>query len=220
MKKCWLDRDYSWARAGLGKIRMNNGEHEAARQIFQGVIVENRYYIDAYDQMAVAYQLMGQHEEACGVLEKAARLSPNSVPRQRNLGQAALKIGNISVAEKAFRKCVAIGEFSVMKTADAYLGLARVCGLKNDAKEALQWLMLALREFPPEEIGLRAKITEGMVHHETGDYRRARKCGDELEAMLRARPGAARQGKSAWSWRPCCLPSASRMRRPVCCAMW
>jgi tetratricopeptide (TPR) repeat protein len=88
------------------------------------------------------------------------------------------------MAEKAFRKCVAIGEFSVMKTVDAYLGLARVCGLKKEAKEALQWLMLAQREFPPEEIGLRAKITEGLVHHETGDYRRARKCGDELEAML------------------------------------
>ncbi|MGK5069912.1 tetratricopeptide repeat-containing response regulator [Janthinobacterium sp. AD80] len=187
-EKVLAERDYSWARAGLGKIRMNNGEHEAARQIFQGVIVENKYYIDAYDQMATAYQLMGQHEEACGVLEKAARLSPNSVPRQRNLGLAALKVGNVGMAEKAFRKCVSIGEFSVMKTPDAYLGLARVCGLKKDAKEALQWLLLAQREFPPEQIGLRAKITEGMVHHETGDYRRARKCGDELEAMLAEDP--------------------------------
>ncbi|CDG85397.1 response regulator [Janthinobacterium agaricidamnosum] len=178
------ERDYSWAKAGLGKIRMNNGEHEAARQIFQGVIVENKYYIDAYDQMATAYQLMGQHEEACGVLEKAAKLSPNSVPRQRNLGMVALKLGNVAMAEKAFRKCVAIGEYSVMKTPDAYLGLARVCGLKNEPKEALQWLLLAQREFSPEQIGLRAKITEGMVHHETGDYRRARKCGDELEQML------------------------------------
>jgi len=110
------------------------------------------------------------------------------VPRQRSLGQAALKIGNVPMAEKAFRKCVSIGEFSVMKTPDAYLGLARVCGLKNVAKEALQWLMLAQREFPPEQIGLRSKITEGMVYHETGDYRRARACGDELEAMLAEDP--------------------------------
>ncbi|MET3133525.1 tetratricopeptide (TPR) repeat protein [Oxalobacteraceae bacterium GrIS 1.11] len=188
------ERDYNWARTGVGKIRMQNGEHEAARQIFQGVIVENRYYIDAYDQLATALQLMGQNEEACTVLEKAAKLSPNSVPRQRSLGLLSLKLGNIGMAEKAFRKCIAIGEYSVMKTVDAYLGLARVCGIKNEPKEALQWLLLAQREFSSELIGLRAKITEGMVHHESGDYRRARKCGDELEHMLAedgARPDTA-----------------------------
>ena len=185
-EKVLAERDYSWARAGLGKIRMNNGEHEAARQIFQGVIVENKYYIDAYDQMATAYQLMGQHEEACGVLEKAARLSPNSVPRQRNLGLAALKVGNVGMAEKAFRKCIAIGEYSVMKTPDAYLGLARVCGLKNETKEALALLTLAQKEFSGDQIALRAKITEGMVYHESGDFRRARKAGDELDVMLSA----------------------------------
>ena len=35
---------------------------------------------------------------------------------------------------------------------------------------------------------LRAKITEGLVYHESGDYRHARKAGDELEAQLNAHP--------------------------------
>jgi tetratricopeptide (TPR) repeat protein len=182
------DRDYNWARTGLAKIRMNNGDHEAARQMFQGVIAENRFYIDAYDQLATAYQLMGKLEESCDVLEKAAKLSPNSVVRQRRLGQAALKLGNIPLAERAFRKCIAIGEYSVMKTVDAYFGLARICGQKNDAKEALQVLALAQREFQGELVQLRAKITEGLVYHESGDYRRARKTGDELEDMLNNDP--------------------------------
>jgi tetratricopeptide (TPR) repeat protein len=183
-------REYQWARAGLAKIRMANGEFEQARQMFQGVIAENRYYIDAYDQLALAYQGMGQFEEACAVLERAAKLSPNSVPRQRNLGQASLKLGNVAMAEKAFRKCMAIGAWSIRKTPDAYFGLARVCGLKNDPKEALQLLQAAVREFGAEhaDIHLRAKITEGLVYHESGDYRRARKAGDELEEMLRLRP--------------------------------
>jgi tetratricopeptide (TPR) repeat protein len=181
-------REYQWARAGLAKIRMANGEFEQARQIFQGVIAENRYYIDAYDQLAVAYQGLGQAEEACAILERAAKLSPNSVPRQRNLGQASLKLGNIALAEKAFRKCISIGEYSIRKTPDAYLGLARVCGLKNDPKEALQLLIAAQREFGAEhpDLTLRAKITEGLVYHESGDYRRARKAGDELEELLGA----------------------------------
>jgi tetratricopeptide (TPR) repeat protein len=184
------EREYQWAKSGLAKIRMANGEYEQARQIFQGVIADNRYYIDAYDQLANAYQLMGQPEEACGILERAARMSPNSVPRQRSLGQVCLKLGNVGMAEKAFRKCIAIGEYSAMKSADAYLGLARVCGQKNDVKEALQLLLAVQREFADDDhIQLRAKIAEGMVYHESGDFRRARKAGDELEEMLNADPG-------------------------------
>jgi tetratricopeptide (TPR) repeat protein len=182
------EREYQWARSGLAKIRMANGELEQARQLFQGVIAENRYYIDAYDQLALAYQQMGQLEEACSVLERATRLSPNSVPRQRHFGQVCLKLGNVGMAEKAFRKCIAIGEYSYVKTADAYLGLARVCGMKNEPKEALLMLGLVQREFPTDDVRLRAKITEGMVFHESGDYRRARKAGDELEEMLQVSP--------------------------------
>jgi tetratricopeptide (TPR) repeat protein len=178
------EREYNWARTGLGKIRLANGDHEAARQMFQGVIGENRYYIDAYDQLAGALGLLGRHEDACDVLAKAAKLSPNSVQRQRSLGNTALRIGNIPQAEHAFRKCIAIGEYSINRTVDAYLGMARVCGQKGDIKEALRLLATAQRDFPGELIALRSKITEGLVYHESGDFRRARKSGDELEAML------------------------------------
>ena len=180
-------REYQWARTGMAKIRMANGEFEQARQIFQAVIAENRYYMDAYDQLAQAYTAMGQAEEACTILERASKLSPNSVTRQRALGDVSLKLGNVGMAERAFRKCIAIGEYSVMKSADPYLGLARVCGLKNDTKEALQLLLTAQREFSSDQIELRTKITEGMVYHESGDFRRARKAGDDLEEMLKAR---------------------------------
>jgi len=181
-------REYQWARAGIAKIRMANGEFEQARQAFQSVIAENRYYIDAYDQLALTYQNLGKLDEACAILERAAKLSPNSVPRQRNLGNVALKVGNVQLAEQAFRKCMLIGEYSIMKTPDAYLGLARVCGQKNDAKEALRLLLQVQREFAADypDIALRSKITEGLVYHESGDYRRARKAGDELEALLDA----------------------------------
>ncbi|WP_338770296.1 response regulator [Massilia sp. METH4] len=193
-EKLLEEREYNWARTGLGKIRMANGDHEAARQMFQGVIAENRFYIDAYDQLAAVLELLGRHEDACGVLEKAARLSPNSVPRQRSLGNAALRIGNVQLAEHAFRKCLAIGEYSIRRTVDAYLGMARVCGMKNDTKEALRLLAIAQRDFPGELVQLRSKVTEGLVYHESGDYRRARKSGDELETMLgqeRKRPHTA-----------------------------
>jgi len=73
------EREYQWARTGLAKIRLANGEYEQARQMFQGVISENRYYMDAYDQLAAAYTALGQPEEACNILERASKMSPNSV---------------------------------------------------------------------------------------------------------------------------------------------
>jgi tetratricopeptide (TPR) repeat protein len=183
-EKVLQERDFNWARTGVGKIRMANGDNEAARQMFQGVIAENRFYLDAYDQLARSLQNMGRVEDAWAVLARAAKMSPNSVPRQRALGAAALKLGNIALAERAFRKCLQVGEYSIMKTVDAYFGLARVLGQKNDAKEALLLLAAAQRDFSGHMVELRAKITEGLVYHESGDYRRARKSGDELEAML------------------------------------
>ncbi|XLZ68076.1 response regulator [Massilia sp. SR12] len=183
-EKVLQERDFNWARTGVGKIRMANGDNEAARQMFQGVIAENRFYLDAYDQLARSLQNMGRLQESCDVLERAAKLSPNSVPRQRALGATALKLGNIGLAEKAFRKCLQIGEYSIMKTVDAYFGLARVLGQKNDSKEALLLLAAVQRDFSGSMIELRSKITEGLVYHESGDYRRARKSGDELEQML------------------------------------
>ncbi len=183
-----VQREYQWARTGLAKIRLASGEYEQARQIFQTVIAENRYYMDAYDHLAKAYSAMGQAEDACNILERAAKLSPNSVTRQGALGLVSLKLGNMGMAEKAFRKCIAIGEYSVMKSADPYLGLARVCGQKNETKEALALLQQAQKEFSSDQVLLRAKITEGMVYHESGDYRRARKSGDELEVMLQQNP--------------------------------
>jgi tetratricopeptide (TPR) repeat protein len=179
-----LERDYDWAKVGLAKIRMLDGDVEAARQMFQNVIADNRFYLDAYDQLATAYTRLGQSDEACNVLERATKMSPNSISRQRNLGEVAFKLGNVQMAEKAFRKCISIGEHSALKTADAYFGLARVFGMKNDPKEALALLATAQKEFGGEMTGLRAKITEGLVYHESGDYRRARKSGDELESLL------------------------------------
>ncbi|WP_338844940.1 response regulator [Massilia sp. W12] len=179
-------RQFSWAMTGVASIRMQNGEAEIARSMLTEVINGNRYFMEAYDQLALAHQQLGQFEEAALVLEKAATMSPNSVLRQRSLGEVSLKLGHTQIAERAFRKCLALGEHSVLKSADAYLGLARICGMKNDTDEALSLLHQVQREFTSEQIRLRSKITEGLVLHESGEWERARKSGTELSAMLQA----------------------------------
>jgi len=179
-------RDFSWAKTGLAKILFKEGLYDSARQMFLEVIADNRNYIDAYDSLAATYQQMGLMEEAAKTLERVAKLSPNSIARQRNLGELSFKLGNVQVAEKAFRKCLQVGEHSALKTPDAYFGLARICGQKNEIKEALQLLVSVQKEFSDETLRVRTKITEGLVYHESGDFRKARKAGDELSEMLEA----------------------------------
>jgi CheY-like chemotaxis protein len=185
------DRDFSWAKVGLAKIRLLEGEYSVACQMFQEVITENRLYLDAYDQLAAAHKQLGQSEQACNVLERAAKLSPNSVHRQKTLGEVSLRLGDVPLAEKAFRKCISVGEHSVHKTADPYFGLARVCGLKKAPKEAMQILETVQRKFSGDVSQLRARITEGLVCLDNGDDQQAIVIGQELEAMLASASAAS-----------------------------
>lgn len=179
-------REFTWATAGVAKIHMLKGEYEPAKRLYRQILEDNHYFIEAYDQLAVAFQHLGQYEDAVIMLERAAKLSPNSVLRQRNLGEVAMRLGRTQLAEKAFRKSVMVGHHSVVKTPDSHLGLARICGMKNEPKEALELLTSVHREYNNPTVRLRTKITEGMVYHESGDYKKARKAGDELGDMLAA----------------------------------
>lgn len=178
------DNDYAWAKTGLARIHLENHDLEAAKLMLQEVIADNSHYLEAYDLLALAHQQLGQAAEAEQVLQSAAKMSPNSVLRQKNLGTIALKLGNIEVAEKAFRKSVEVGAHSVLRSPDAYFGLARVCGQKNEPKEALELLGAVQKAFETKEVKLRAKITEGLVYHESGDWVKARKSGEEMSRLL------------------------------------
>lgn len=178
------ERETAWATTGLATIRMRQGEVQAARFMFEKVIGSNRYYLDAYDQLATAYRELGMNDAACEVLEKAVQLSPNSVTRQQEIGDIALAAGNLPLAERAFRKCIAIGEYSVRKTSAPYFGLARVCGQQENTVEAMQLLQAVQRDFPDEPLKLRAKFAEMRVFSESGDYVRAHRSGQELVAQM------------------------------------
>jgi len=178
------ERDFAWAKTGIAKIRLENGEVAEAKMMLQRVIAENPHYLEAYDHLAAAQQQLGEFADAQQVLQSATKLSPNSVLRQKTLGAIALRLGNIDVAEKAFRKSVEVGEHSILRTPDSYLGLARVCGQKNESKEAFKLLAAVQAKFDTEEVRVRAKISEGLVYHESGDYMKARKSGEELGNLL------------------------------------
>ena len=108
--------------------------------MLKNVLIENPSFLEAHDLLAKTLQDMGDLEGTNNALERAIKLSPNSVIRQKNLGDVALKMDKLENAEKAFRKSISLGEYSVLKNSDAYIGLAKTCHASANSGEALKVL--------------------------------------------------------------------------------
>lgn len=178
-------RDIPWAQLGLARAHMAAGELEQARDLLETLVTENRSYLEAHDWLANVHHALGNLEQAEAVLETAARISPNSVVRQKSLGEVSLQLGKVENAEKAFRRSVTLGEHSVLKTPDAYLGLAKACSAQDNPKEALQVLGTLAKQFDSDEVKIKALATEGMVHHRAGDPIAARKVAQQVAETLK-----------------------------------
>lgn len=183
------ERDYPWAKAGLAKILIQNGEVASAKTLLEETIRETPYYLEAHDLLAQTLQAMGELEAAAQSLEQATKLSPNSVARQKTLGDVALKLGRLDLAERAFRKSVALGENSILKTSDAYLGLAKTCSAKSSPDEALKVLGQLNKTFSDEPTRLKSMAAEGNVHDQAGHRDKALEIANALEQEL-AKKGA------------------------------
>lgn len=177
-------RQIPWAKVGVAKILLQTGDPAKARVLLEEVLRDNGAYLEAHDLLAKALQALGEFEAAGQALERAVRLSPNSVVRQKNFGEMALKLGQLDHAERAFRKSVTLGEHSVLKTPDAYLGLAKTCSAKESPDEALRVLDELGKRFDGEEVQLKAMAVEGIVHHQSGNPEKAQKIAAELGRKL------------------------------------
>ncbi|MBZ0093170.1 MAG: response regulator [Sulfuricellaceae bacterium] len=178
-------RDVPWAKTGLAKVYFQTADYDTARSLLEEVVEEHRSYLEAYDWLAKTLEQIGELSEAQRVLVRCAELSPNSVMRQRTLGEIAQKRGDLDVAEKAFRKTLVLGEHSVLKTHHAYLGLAKICSDKNNPAEALKILSSVQKEFDSAETTLQAKVAEGMVYRKSGDLVNAKKVAQEVAATVK-----------------------------------
>lgn len=188
------ERDLAWAKVGLAKVCYHQGDFAGVVDLLRQVIHENRTYIEAYDWLAKALQELGELNEARQILQRAAQLSPNSPVRQKNLGELALQEGDMDGAEEAFRKSMAVGEHSVLKTPDSCIGLARVFGARKQPEEAARLLSSLPKQFEGSEVLIRAKATEGLIFQENNQAARAAQAAQELTGLLKQsleQPGSA-----------------------------
>lgn len=181
-------KQLAWAKFGLAKISLRQGDKATAEAMLVDVINQHLRYLPVYDYLVDFYLAEARHAEALAITEKAIEISPHSVKRLQLAGQLAFELAD---DEKSA----------------SYLD--RAVGLRGSTVELdfRSMLHLALRRFEQGETAngasmvkqMRAKLSEPDSVDEAVDMKRAgRYCdlGAAAEAMVSKPLGAIDQLRS------------------------
>ncbi|MCW4628438.1 MULTISPECIES: tetratricopeptide repeat protein [Marinomonas] len=106
------------------------GELEKAEQSFRQLMLDNRFFVSAYDWLAKIQVKNNNLEEAQATLIEAVGKSPKNILRQMELGKISLLLNDYIAAEMAYRRAVFLAKYSCYNTAEVYIkhleSLARI----------------------------------------------------------------------------------------------
>lgn len=186
-------RNIPWAKTGLGKVHFFAKEYLRAREIFEQVLAENKFYLEAADLLAKTHDALGDNLKSQEVLSSAMALSPNSLQRQQNLAEAAYRNGDLDTSHAAYEKAIKLSTNSVHKNPAIYAGLAKVLTDQDVPGEAIKVLSEARKEFKDDpEASLHAAIVESAALQKMGEPEQARQALAEADKLLGRLGGTAR----------------------------
>lgn len=123
-------RKMPWALFGKGKSYFFMDEFEKAEQSFRQLMLDNRFFVSAYDWLAKIQVAEGKMEDAQATLIEAIARSPKNILRQMELGKISLLLNDSITAEMSYRRAVFLAKYSCYNTAEVYLShlesLARI----------------------------------------------------------------------------------------------
>ncbi|HEC17258.1 MAG TPA: response regulator [Sedimenticola sp.] len=183
--------NFNWAKFGLGQAHYYLGEYNAAANVFEELIRENQYFIDAYDWAAKCSLATDDAAQAQQKLAAAARLSPKTISRQLDLGELARKNGDLDTARGAFRAAIQYGTHSCFKSAREYLGLTDVLLEQGNTKKAMANLKEAREQLAEQPADLLQVITAtATAHQEKGRSAEALDFLKQAEKLYQAHSGS------------------------------
>ena len=178
-------RAVPWAKTGLGRILFHTQKYASAKKIFEQVLQEHSMYMEASDWLAKTCAMLGDTVQAQQVLLEAVKTSPNSPIRQKLLGDAAYKNGDLDVALAAFEKTIRISEFSPYKNPSAYAGLAKVLADTDEHQDALRVLDRGKKMFAHNpEATIQTTSVESVVYCQMGETEKADAAITEVERLI------------------------------------
>jgi predicted O-linked N-acetylglucosamine transferase (SPINDLY family) len=122
---------------GLGLCCLGFGDNLGAAHAFRNAIERNPEFPDAFNNLGVAYDRLGQLAEAREAFRQALRLHPDHADAHRNLGDVSSRLGDAAPAAAAFRRAAELRPADA--SAQAELGAALlIAGEFAEAAESLQ----------------------------------------------------------------------------------
>lgn len=114
-----------WARLGLGRMLFARKAFGEAAKLFEGLVAESSYYLDAYDWLARTRKQSGLADQACSVLANAVELSPHRLSRLRQYASASMDTGDFAKAEQTMAEVVRKGKYSDFRDPQDHVQLVR-----------------------------------------------------------------------------------------------
>ncbi len=148
-------REMAWAKLGLGKAMFGKEQYEEAKKVFSDLIAENERFMAAYDWLAKTQQMLDEQLEAQKVLQQGVKLSAKAIPRQKALGELALRNGDTKTAEAAFSNAIALGKHSIYKHPSMFANIAQLkakSGLQDEAERYARDIAKNFKEDPEAEL--------------------------------------------------------------------
>ena len=180
------ERDLPWARLGLGIIEFQQGNFAQAGQQFEDLLRVHPMFLEGYDWLSKVYEAEDKLKEVQDIINQAVDLSPQSILRQKKLAETADKIGNVDVAEKAYKAAVSLGKHSIYKSSSDFTNLAKLYSKTRSPEKALETLSNMRQEFRNDPVAeLRAVTLETELHKNAGNDEQASACLQKALALNR-----------------------------------
>jgi len=178
-------RPLPWARLGLARTVFLQGKLTEAEDLLQALTQDSPDFLAAYDLLAKVQEGVEKPDAAQATLAVAAARSPNTLSRQKVLGELALSNGDAATAEQAFHAVVVKGQHSILRSPDDHARLARAQvdqGKLDQAGKTLKELRSHYPQNPQAEFS--ASVIESLKAEKAGDSEGARSA---MERALKLR---------------------------------
>lgn len=177
----------------------SEGKLDEAIEYYQKAIGIDRYFLAAYNGLAICYEKKHLPRQAEEWYLKALEINPEYAPVHYNLGLFYEKYGNIEKAVFHWRQRVRLGHPASPGTIKARAKLKRYAPDKLQEEEAREFnqtiaekkekdaldKVLGRNRYKTKEDQIQDNYLEGMQRYEEGDYRAA---AESFQKMIDALP--------------------------------
>lgn len=114
------ERKMPWALFGLAKAYFFKGDYAEAESRFRQLMLDNRFFVNAYDWLAKCQVKQNKIAEAQATLIDAVAKSPKAILRQIELGELSAQLNDFQTAEMSFRRAVFLAKHSIYSNSSIY----------------------------------------------------------------------------------------------------